>query len=79
MPRSLRSCCAQILRYLDLLAERYCSKLGESHRQAGELDARLRFGRIDDIFQGGLHEFLTEFIDDTRHLGGEIAKFYLVP
>jgi len=78
MPRSLRSCYAQITRYLDLLAERYGSKRGECHRQAGETDARLRFGRIDDIFQGGLHEFLTEFIDDTRRLGGEIAKFYLV-
>jgi uncharacterized alpha-E superfamily protein len=78
MPRSLRSCYAQITRYLDLLAERYGSKRGECHRQAGETDARLRFGRIDDIFQGGLHEFLTELIEDTRRLGDEIAKFYLV-
>ena len=78
MPRSLRSCYAQIMRHLDFLADRYGSKRGECHRRAGEIDARLRFGRIDDIFQGGLHEFLTECIEDTNRLGAEIAKFYLV-
>ena len=33
--------------------------------QAGELHARLRYGRTDAIFQTGLHEFLTQVIDRT--------------
>jgi len=78
MPRSLRSCYTQITRHLDFLAERYGNRRGECHRQAGEVDARLRFSRIDGIFQHGLHEFLTDCIDDTTRLGVEIAKFYLI-
>jgi uncharacterized alpha-E superfamily protein len=78
MPRSLRSCYAQITRYLDLISEGHGGKRGECHRLAGELDARLRFGRIQAIFQSGLHEFLTEFIDHTGALGRHIAEFYLI-
>ena len=78
MPRSLRSCYAQITRYLDLIADHYSGKRGECHRLAGQIDARLRFGRIQGIFQGGLHEFLTDFIGDTETLGRNIAEFYLV-
>jgi uncharacterized alpha-E superfamily protein len=78
MPRSLRSCYAQITRYLDLLASHYGGRRGECHRLAGEVDAKLRFGRIQDIFQDGLHEFLTEFIGDTGALGRHIGELYLI-
>jgi len=77
MPRSLRSCYDQITRDLDLLAESYGGKRGECHRLAGELHARLRFGRMQDIFQSGLHEFLTAFIERSIELGTEIDKSYL--
>jgi uncharacterized alpha-E superfamily protein len=77
MPRSLRSCYAQITYQLDALAGRYGNRRGECHRLAGEMEARLRFGRIETIFQDGLHEFLTEFIRDTHTLGTDIASFYL--
>ena len=69
MPRSLLSCYEQIIRHLDLLAEAYGGKRGECHRLAGEMHARLRYGRIQDIFQSGLHEFLTEFIERSIMLG----------
>jgi uncharacterized alpha-E superfamily protein len=78
MPRSLLSCCDQIVRALDLLGEAYGGLRGECHRIAGEMHARLRYGRIQDIFQSGLHEFLTEFIDRAVVLGGEISKLYLL-
>jgi len=78
MPRSLLSCYEEIVGHLDLLAEAYGGKRGECHRIAGELHARLRFGRIQDIFQSGLHEFLTEFIDRSLLLGSEITALYLV-
>jgi uncharacterized alpha-E superfamily protein len=77
MPRSLISCYEQITRHLDLIAEAYGGKRGECHRVAGELYAKLRYGRIQDIFQAGLHEFLTEFIDRSILLGSEISKLYL--
>jgi len=78
MPRSLRACFAQITRYLDLLVAEHGGKRGECHRRAGEIEARLRYGRIDAIFQSGLHEFLTAFIDDTLLLGRDLAEFYLL-
>jgi uncharacterized alpha-E superfamily protein len=78
MPRSLRACYAQITRYLDLLVSDHGGKRGECHRRAGEIEARLRYGKIDSIFQSGLHEFLTSMIDDTFLLGRDIAEFYLL-
>lgn len=78
MPRSLISCYDQIARYLDLIAEAYGGKRGECHRLAGEAQARLRYGKIQQIFQSGLHEFLTEFIERSILLGGEIFRHYLI-
>ena len=77
MPRSLMSCHDQIVQYLELIAEAYGGKRGECHRLAGAMHARLRYGRIQDIFQSGLHEFLTDFIDRSIALGEEISSHYL--
>jgi uncharacterized alpha-E superfamily protein len=77
MPRSLMSCYDQITRDLELLAEAYGGKRGECHRLAGEMHAKLRYGRIQAVFQTGLHEFLTDFIDRSILLGSEINKLYL--
>ena len=76
MPRSLAACFIEITRTLDLLAGAY-GRPGEADRIAGQIHARLRYTRIDDIFQQGLHEFLTEFIDDNVRLGREVSKQYL--
>jgi uncharacterized alpha-E superfamily protein len=78
MPRSLLSCCDQIVRNLDLLADAYGGLRGECHRVAGEMHARLRYGRVQDIFQNGLHEFLTAFIERSVVLGAEISRLYLM-
>ena len=76
-PRSLRSCLEQVTRQLDLLAEGYGGSRGECHRLAGEMHARLRYGQIDEIFQGGLHEFLAAFIQRIDMLASEIGRAYL--
>jgi len=76
MPRSLVSALGELVRYLDLLGDAYGSR-GECHRLAGEMHAQLRYGRIERIFQEGLHEFLTEFIDSSLVLGTEIRRQYL--
>jgi uncharacterized alpha-E superfamily protein len=77
MPRSLLSCYDRITHYLGLIADSYGGKRGECHRLAGGMHARLRYARVDDIFQSGLHEFLTEFIDRSVILGSEISRLYL--
>ena len=52
----------------------------ECRRLAGQTYARLRYGRIDKIFSGGLHEFLTDFIASNNTLGGQIqADFLMIP
>jgi uncharacterized alpha-E superfamily protein len=76
MPRSLVSALGEIVRYLDRIGEAYGHR-GECHRLAGEMHAQLRYGKVERIFQGGLHEFLTEFIDSSLVLGSEIRRQYL--
>ena len=77
MPRSLCACYAQVARHLELLAEQYGGKRGECHRRAAAMHARLRGGTIKEIFQSGLHEFLTGFVDEMIDLGNEIRAMYL--
>jgi uncharacterized alpha-E superfamily protein len=78
MPRSLVACFGQVTTHLERLADCYGGRRGECHRRAGEIHARLRYGRIDAIFEDGLHEFLTRFIDDSLGLGSDIGDFYLL-
>jgi uncharacterized alpha-E superfamily protein len=77
MPRSLRACYDDITACLETIATDHGGARGECHRLAGAMVAQLRFGRIDDIFQHGLHEHLTEFIDRTATLGEQIHSFYM--
>lgn len=79
MPRSLVACCMQIEDALDQLADTHGAKRGECHRRAGELYAGLRYGRIEAIFQSGLHEYLTDFIQRLDKLGADINTWYLSP
>ena len=76
MPRSLRSSFDHISEALTALSTSY-NRTGECHRLAGQIHARLKYGKIDGIFQTGLHEFLTEIVDSTIELGNETARFYL--
>jgi uncharacterized alpha-E superfamily protein len=77
MPRSLLSCYENISHYLDLIGKAY-GRQGLAQRQSRQLYARLEHARIDEIFQTGLHEFITTFIDDNNRIGGRIAEQYLV-
>ena len=77
LPRSMIACYRRVDQTLDALAHAGGGRRGECHRLAGELHAKLKFGRIDAIMEGGLHEFLTECIDRNVALGGQIARFYL--
>lgn len=74
MPRSLHACFDEITNILDGLTT---GRHVECKRIAGEINASLLYGRMDHIFQNGLHEFLTEFIDRNIQLGKEIQATFL--
>lgn len=76
MPRSLHACMNEIYEILRLLCDQ--SQL-EAERLAGELHARLHYGRTQQIFELGLHEYLMEFLEGISNLGEEINKDFLVP
>jgi len=76
MPRSLQFCLNSVIKNLELIAN---SNSGETQRQAGMLHAQLRYGRIEDILEHGLHEWLSDFMDRIYLLGNGISKDFLVP
>ena len=75
MPRSLAACFDQVKEAMDRIR-------GQSDqaakRLAAVLQARLVHGDIEEIFQGGLHEYLTDFLTDVNELGQRIQRAYLV-
>ena len=77
MPRSLHNCMASIVEHLDELSREYGCEY-ECQRLAGELNARLRFARIDELFRSGLHEFLTLFINRVAGLSDQIGRDFLM-
>ena len=77
MPRSLASCYEVIVHQTDLLAEAY-GRRGPAQRQARAMRSRLNGYRIEDVFQSGLHEFITGFLDENGALGATVTEQYLV-
>jgi uncharacterized alpha-E superfamily protein len=75
MPRSLHRCMSQVYAHLQAVGN---SHSAETERRAGELQAFLHFGRIDDIFEQGLHEYLVHFLKRTLDLGERVARDFLV-
>ena len=76
MPRSLHSC----MNFIHETLERLCDNNSrELERQAGELHARLHYGRTEDIMHAGLHEYLMDFLEQISRLGAEVNKAFLVP
>jgi uncharacterized alpha-E superfamily protein len=76
MPRSLHACLNLIHETLEVLCD---AQSREIERAAGELHARLHYGKADDIIRLGLHEYLMEFLDRISSLSAEINRHFLVP
>jgi uncharacterized alpha-E superfamily protein len=74
MPRSLSACLEQIGHALSRLQGQNDQS---AKRLTGELEARLVHGDITEIFQHGLHEYLTDFLVDIGELSGRIERAYL--
>jgi uncharacterized alpha-E superfamily protein len=74
MPRSLAGCLDQIQQSLSRVEGQNDQP---AKRLAAELQARLVHGDIEEIFLGGLHEYLTDFLADVNDLGQRIQRAYL--
>lgn len=75
MPRSLHRCVAELVQHLSAVAN---EQSAETSRRAGETLSILHYGRIDLIIEGGLHDFLAEFLGRIRDLGRRIGQDFLV-
>jgi uncharacterized alpha-E superfamily protein len=76
MPRSLASCYENLVQNLDRIAGVY-GRQGPAQRHARGVRTRLQNSKMDEIFQSGLHEFITSFINDNNKLGSAITQQYL--
>jgi uncharacterized alpha-E superfamily protein len=76
MPRSLHACMNAIYEILRDLSD---ESSREPERLAGEIHAQLHYGRTEQIFATGLHEYLMAFLDKIDTLGQEINNHFLVP
>ena len=76
MPRSLAACVTEVVANLGRVVAD--AKASETLRQAGRLEADLRFATIDEILEGGLHAFLSGFLDRIAALGDGISREFLV-
>jgi uncharacterized alpha-E superfamily protein len=70
-PRSLAFCYGKIAKNLGYLAEDYGERM-PSHRMVDQIVQRFDGTSIDQIFEYGLHEFITEFLIDSQALGRQI-------
>jgi uncharacterized alpha-E superfamily protein len=76
MPRSLISCYDALAENLDRLAKSH-GRQGEAQRQARATYHKLEALTMESVFQGGLHEFVQDFIAANNRLGSTIAEQYL--
>jgi uncharacterized alpha-E superfamily protein len=74
MPRSLAACLDQVKEAMDRIRGQ---KDQAAKRLAYELHARLSYADIDEVFQSGLHEYLTDVLAQIGELGGRIQRAYL--
>jgi len=74
IPRSLAFCMREVDTILQKLRN---DTSAETLRRSGEMRAALQFGRIRDVFDYGLHEYLTDFLKKSHGLGTHIeASFF---
>jgi len=76
MPRSLMACLAEVVNNLEQVRNDVSR---ETERFAGRLHADLRFNSIEDIMRHGLHDFLTDFLEQIYDLGNRVSRDFLLP
>ncbi|WP_297801061.1 alpha-E domain-containing protein [uncultured Brevundimonas sp.] len=76
MPRSLASCQAAIVRYLERIAADY-DRRGPSQRIASAQLEQFEGADMSRIFQSGLHEYIQNFLAENGRLSMAISEQYL--
>ena len=76
IPRSLHFCMRQVSDTLDLVRN---DRSAECLRQTGRILSQLRYGRIQDIFATGLHEYLTDYLGSMQSLSTQVQKSFFAP
>jgi uncharacterized alpha-E superfamily protein len=76
MPRSLQACMLEVVANLAKVSNDVSA---DTERFAGKLNAALQFARIEEILEAGLHETLTEFLENIFELGNRISRDFLLP
>ncbi len=75
-PRSLMTCVEAMNEHLNALGRAYGTKT-EAQSYARGLLGEIAEAQVSDIFDEGLHEFLTRFIESTSRLSRIIHRSYL--
>lgn len=75
-PRSLITCVEEISTHLTRLAKAYGAKT-EAQARAQAMHAALSETKVEEIFDEGLHEFLSRFIREVAGLGSLVHEAYL--
>ena len=75
MPRSLHACLEEVVNNLFMVSD---NPRSETLHKAGKLLSELKFGRIDEIMDTGLHAFLTQYLDRVNVIGESISADFLV-
>lgn len=75
MPRSLRYSVTKIRSNLNMLEAEYMDH-HPCHDTVEKLDRCLTSNSVEEVFEEGLHEFLTAFLAMTTQLGAEIQTDY---
>ncbi|MFB2532237.1 alpha-E domain-containing protein [Paracoccus sp. p4-l81] len=75
MPRSLAYNYAVVAESLQRLAAQYGTR-PPCHETCARIRRQLEVQGIDEIFEQGLHEFLSGFLSGNARLGNEIARDY---
>ncbi len=75
LPRSLAFCYKKIADNLAYLESDYGVR-HPCHDMVEEINNRFATTSLDEIFDTGLHEFLTAFVNDSQALGAQIERDY---
>jgi uncharacterized alpha-E superfamily protein len=76
MPRSLIACIQEVVGNLQEVRNDVSA---DTERYAGKLHAELKFSTIDEILAGGLHDYLTQFLERIFELGNRVSRDFLMP
>ncbi|WP_269530879.1 alpha-E domain-containing protein [Chitinimonas sp. BJYL2] len=79
VPRSLRACCDEINAILPQIQSVHGARDAGRHvkQLAGKLAIQIEYGSVDEIFDLGLHDWLTGFLERSARIGGAIQQAYL--